>query len=173
FIDKREVKDALELHPLNNDDYYLGIFLVGAYQEILGDLHNLFGDTHAVQVSLAPNGGYLIDHVVEGDTVTEVLNYVSYNKDDLVVKLRKSTEVALCNGRLTLDESRQLLRMYEEGLSGYTYLEREVDASFVAGLRPVPAGPSFPRHPGGQPDPAPARRRGSAPPRRQVPPRSG
>ncbi|MCY1076777.1 biosynthetic arginine decarboxylase [Archangium lansingense] len=133
FIDKREVKDALELHPLNNDDYYLGIFLVGAYQEILGDLHNLFGDTHAVQVSLAPNGGYLIDHVVEGDTVTEVLNYVSYNKDDLVAKLRKSTEVALRNGRLTLDESRQLLRMYEEGLSGYTYLEREVDASFVAG----------------------------------------
>jgi arginine decarboxylase len=142
FIDKREVKDALELHSLNNDDYYLGIFLVGAYQEILGDLHNLFGDTHAVQVSLGPNGGYLIDHVVEGDTVTEVLNYVSYNKDDLVAKLRKSTEVALRNGKLTLDESRQLLRMYEEGLSGYTYLEREVDASFVAGhgqqLRLVP-----------------------------------
>jgi len=59
FIDKREVKDALELHPLNNDDYYLGIFLVGAYQEILGDLHNLFGDTHAVRVPLGPNGGYL------------------------------------------------------------------------------------------------------------------
>ena len=58
---------------------------------------------------------------------------MSYNKDDLVAKLRKSTEVALRNGRLTLDESRQLLRMYEEGLSGYTYLEREVDASFVAG----------------------------------------
>ena len=98
FIDKRDVKDVLELHPLNDDDYYLGIFLVGAYQEILGDLHNLFGDTHAVQVSLAPNGGYLIDHVVEGDTVTEVLNYVSYNKDDLVAKLRKSTEVALRAG---------------------------------------------------------------------------
>ena len=142
FIDKREVKDVLELHSPNNDDYYLGIFLVGAYQEILGDLHNLFGDTHAVQVSLAPNGGYLIDHVVEGDTVTEVLNYVSYNKDDLVARLRKSTETALRAGKLTLDESRQLLRMYEEGLSGYTYLEREVDASFVAGngqqLRLVP-----------------------------------
>ena len=85
----------LELHPLNDDDYYLGIFLVGAYQEILGDLHNLFGDTHAVQVSLAPNGGYLIDHVVSGDTVTEVLNYVSYNKDDLVARLRKFAESAL------------------------------------------------------------------------------
>jgi arginine decarboxylase len=128
FIDKREVKDSLELHQLNDDDYLLGIFLVGAYQEILGDLHNLFGDTHAVQVSLAPNGGYLIDHVVEGDTVTEVLHYVSYNKDDLVARLRKFTEVALRQGRITLDESRTLLRMYEEGLSGYTYLERDVDA---------------------------------------------
>ncbi len=142
FIDKREVKDVLELHAPNNDEYYLGIFLVGAYQEILGDLHNLFGDTHAVQVSLAPNGGYLIDHVVEGDTVTEVLNYVSYNKDDLVARLRKSTETALRAGKLTLDESRQLLRLYEEGLSGYTYLEKEVDASSVANnaqqLRLVP-----------------------------------
>jgi arginine decarboxylase len=79
-----------------------------------------------VQVSLAPNGGYLIDHVVEGDTVTEVLNYVSYNKDDLVARLRKSTETSLRAGKLTLDESRQLLRLYEEGLSGYTYLEKEV-----------------------------------------------
>jgi arginine decarboxylase len=130
FIDRREVKDVLPLHALNNDDYYLGIFLVGAYQEILGDLHNLFGDTHAVQVSLGPNGGYLIDHVVSGDTVTEVLNYVSYHKDDLVARLRKYAESALRAGRITLDESRQLLRMYEDGLAGYTYLEREVDAKF-------------------------------------------
>ena len=131
FIDRRDVKDVLELHPLNEEDYYIGIFLVGAYQEILGDLHNLFGDTHAVQVSLGPNGGYLIDHVVAGDTVTEVLNYVSYNKDDLVAKLRRSTEVALRAGRITLDESRQLLRAYEDGLAGYTYLEREVDAKAI------------------------------------------
>jgi len=128
FIDRRDVKDVLELHGLNDDDYYLGIFLVGAYQEILGDLHNLFGDTHAVQVSVTPNGGYLIDHVVAGDTVTEVLNYVSFNRDDLVAKLRKLAEAALRAGRLTLDESRHLLRVYENGLSGYTYLERDVDA---------------------------------------------
>jgi arginine decarboxylase len=132
FIDRREVKDVLELHPLNNDDYYLGIFLVGAYQEILGDLHNLFGDTHALSVSIAPGGGYLIDHVVEGDTVTEVLNYVSYSKDDLVARIRRSAEQALRNGRMSLDDSRKLLRMYEEGLSGYTYLEREVDAKFYS-----------------------------------------
>ena len=150
FIDKRDVKDVLELHNLNDDEYYLGIFLVGAYQEILGDLHNLFGDTHAVQVSLAPNGGYLIDRVVEGDTVTEVLNYVAYNKDDLVAKLRRLTENSLRQGRISLDESRQILRMYEAGLDGYTYLEREVDAkSFTASsgqLRLVaPVEPGKPR----------------------------
>ncbi len=128
FIDRREVKDDLELHALNDDEYYLGIFLVGAYQEILGDLHNLFGNTHTIQVSLAPGGGYLIDRVVEGDTVTEVLNYVSYNKDDLISKMRALTEASLRAGRISLDESRQILRVYEGGLAGYTYLEREVDA---------------------------------------------
>jgi arginine decarboxylase len=132
FIDRREVKDVLELHALNNDDYYLGIFLVGAYQEILGDLHNLFGDTHALSVSMAPGGGYLMDHVVEGDTVTEVLNYVGYSKDDLVARVRRFAELALRNGRMSLDDSRKLLRMYEEGLAGYTYLEREVDAKFYS-----------------------------------------
>jgi arginine decarboxylase len=126
FIDRRDVKDVLELHPLKKDEhYYLGIFLVGAYQEILGDLHNLFGDTNDVQVSLAPGGGYLIERVDPGDTVTEVLKYVSYNKEDLVARLRRSTETALRQGKLTLDESRRMLRAYEEGLSGYTYLERE------------------------------------------------
>ncbi|MGQ0507756.1 MAG: biosynthetic arginine decarboxylase [Myxococcaceae bacterium] len=142
FIDRREVKDVLEVHAPNNDDYYLGIFLVGAYQEILGDLHNLFGDTHAVQVSIGPNGGYLIDNVVAGDTVTEVLNYVAYNRDDLVHRMRKFTEDALRKGRITLDEARQLLRAYEDGLAGYTYLEREVDAKFHSSsgqLRLVPA----------------------------------
>ncbi|MBL8915174.1 MAG: biosynthetic arginine decarboxylase, partial [Archangium sp.] len=140
FIDKREVKDDLELHALNDEEYYLGIFLVGAYQEILGDLHNLFGDTHTIQVSLAPGGGYLIDRVVEGDTVTEVLNYVAYNKDDLVAKMRSFCEAALRTGKINLDESRQILRVYEAGLAGYTYLEREVDAkSFTASqLRLVP-----------------------------------
>jgi arginine decarboxylase len=146
FIDKREVKDDLELHALNDDEYYLGIFLIGAYQEILGDLHNLFGDTHAVQVSLAPGGGYLIDRVVEGDSVTEVLNYVAYNKDDLIARMRGLTEQALRQGQITFDESRQILRVYESGLAGYTYLEREVDAkSFTASqlrLVPLPDGSS-------------------------------
>ncbi len=125
FIDRRDVKDVLELHPLNGEDYYLGIFLVGAYQEILGDLHNLFGDTHDVSVSLREGGGYAIDHVEPGDTVTEVLEYVAYTRDELVSKVRRSAELALRSGKLSLDEARYLLRAYEEGLAGYTYLERD------------------------------------------------
>ncbi len=123
FIDRRDVKDVLELHPWKNEPYMLGIFLVGAYQEILGDLHNLFGDTNTVHVSLAEGGGYHVDHVVLGDTVTDVLNYVSFNRDDLVARMRRATEAALRSRRITIEEARQLMRMYEEGLAGYTYLE--------------------------------------------------
>jgi arginine decarboxylase len=124
FIDRRDVKHVLELHPLNGEDYYIGIFLVGAYQEILGDLHNLFGDTNTLHVTMVPGGGYHIDHVVAGDTVTEVLKYVCYDKDDLIARVRRMTEFALRAGKINLEDSRRLLRMYEEGLSGYTYLEK-------------------------------------------------
>jgi arginine decarboxylase len=99
--------------------------MVGAYQEILGDLHNLFGNTNTLHISLGEGGGYHIDHVVPGDTVTDVLRYVSYGRDDLVAKLRRFSEIALRQNRISLEESRALLRMYEEGLSGYTYLERD------------------------------------------------
>jgi len=125
FIDRRDVKHVLELHPLKDEDYHLAIFLVGAYQEILGDLHNLFGDTNTVIVSLGESGGYHIDNVIPGDTVTSVLKYVSYNAEDLVAKLRRSTEEAIRGKRMTLEESRQLLRSYEAGMFGYTYLERD------------------------------------------------
>jgi arginine decarboxylase len=126
FIDLHDVKHVLELHPYQpGQDYHVGIFLVGAYQEILGDLHNLFGDTNTVHVSLSEGGGYYIEHVIEGDTVSDVLKYVSYDKDDLLARVRRSVEIALKNQRLTLLESRQLLKLYDEGLSGYTYLERD------------------------------------------------
>ena len=85
----------LELHPFNGDDYYLGIFLIGAYQEILGDLHNLFGNTNTVHVSLASGGGYQIEHVVAGDTVTDVLRYVSYSREELVASVRRFAELAV------------------------------------------------------------------------------
>jgi len=116
---------VLELHPLNGGHYYLGVFLVGAYQEILGDLHNLFGDTNTVHVSLHGDEGYQIDGVVSGDTVTDVLRYVRYSRDHLVAKVRQSAEAALRAKKMTIEESRHLLRRYEEGLSGYTYLEHE------------------------------------------------
>jgi arginine decarboxylase len=124
FIDLRDVKTALELHAFDGRPYYLGVFLVGAYQEILGDLHNLFGDTNAVHVSL-DESGYRIEHVVEGDSVTEVLGYVQYQRHDLVQRLRRANEEALRRGLLTFEESALLVRRYEEGLSGYTYLEEE------------------------------------------------
>ena len=124
FIDRRDVKNVLELHTLvPGDEYYVGVFLAGAYQEILGDLHNLFGDTNTVHVSLAPGGGYQIEHVVTGDSVTDVLKYVSYAREDLVARVRRFAEQAVRSNGMTLEETRSLLRMYEEGLSGYTYLE--------------------------------------------------
>jgi len=124
FIDRRDVKSVLELHPVNGHDYYLGIFLIGAYQEILGDLHNLFGNTNTVHVSLAEGGGYQIEHVVTGDTVTDVLKYVSYSREELVARVRRFAELAVRANRMSLEETRSMLRMYEEGLAGYTYLER-------------------------------------------------
>jgi arginine decarboxylase len=123
FIDRRDVKRTLALHPFDGKEYYLGAFLLGAYQEILGDLHNLFGDTNTVHVRLGESGEVILDSVIKGDTVREVLNYVQFNSDALVTKLRKDVETALRESRLTYEESGQLLHFYEEGLHGYTYLE--------------------------------------------------
>jgi arginine decarboxylase len=123
FIDRRDVKRTLALHEYNGSDYYLGAFLVGAYQEILGDLHNLFGDTNAVHVRLSPSGEVLLDEVIKGDTVREVLDYVQFKTDNLVARLRRSVEAAVREGRMGYEESGRLLRFYEEGLHGYTYLE--------------------------------------------------
>ena len=123
FIDRRDVKRTLLLHTFDGGDYYLGAFLLGAYQEILGDLHNLFGDTNAVHVRLGPTGDVMLDSVIKGDTVREVLNYVQFSSDSLVAKLRRDVETALRESRLTYEESGALLKFYEEGLHGYTYLE--------------------------------------------------
>jgi arginine decarboxylase len=135
FIDRRDVKNVIELHPLNGEEYYLGFFLVGAYQEILGDLHNLFGDTNTVHVSITANGEYRLDRVVAGDTVTDVLQYVSYSREELLTSLRGTLERALQAKRITLEESRHLLKIYEAGLSSYTYLDAEKpSANAVKGL---------------------------------------
>src|SRR3989440_8100912 len=116
FIDRRDVKRTLPLHTFDGRNYYLGAFLLGAYQEILGDLHNLFGDTNAVHVRLGPTGGVILDSVIKGDTVRGVLNYVQFSSDALVQRLRKDVETALREGRLTYEESGSLLKFYEEGL---------------------------------------------------------
>jgi arginine decarboxylase len=123
FIDLRDVRNTLRLHKPNGKPYFLGAFLVGAYQEILGDLHNLFGDTNAVHVSMHSDGTYRLEHVVQGDTVSEVLSYVEYDRLELVKRMRNLAELAVREGRLTLEASADLMRKYEEGLSGYTYLE--------------------------------------------------
>ncbi len=123
FIDRRDVKRTLPLHTVNGDPYYLGVFLVGAYQEILGDLHNLFGDTHAVHVSLDPAGSVVLDAVIKGDTVREVLDYVEFDAEILVRKLRQDVELAVREGRMSFEDSGRLLEFYEDGLHGYTYLE--------------------------------------------------
>lgn len=136
FIDLRDVKHVLELHPLkplppraeaashpspSHEPYYLGLFLGGAYQEIMGNLHNLFGDTNAVHIQLTPKG-YRIEHVVKGDTMREVLGYVQYDVEDLVENIRRKTEQALQERKLSLDEAQSLLQNYEQSLSRYTYL---------------------------------------------------
>jgi arginine decarboxylase len=123
FIDRRDVTHTLRLHAFDGSPYYVGVFLVGAYQEILGDLHNLLGDTHAVHVSLDPTGAVVLDAVIKGDTVREVLDYVEFDADALVAKLRSDVESAVRSGFLDFEESGRLLRFYEDGLRGYTYLE--------------------------------------------------
>ncbi len=131
FVDKRIDKKTLELHELKDlpgegqgvEPYYLGVFLLGAYQEILGDLHNLLGDTHAVHLTIDDAGHWSIDEVIEGDTVEEVLQYVQYDIPDMKRSMRLDIEAACKQGRLTIGEGKSLLKYFDDGLEGYTYLE--------------------------------------------------
>jgi arginine decarboxylase len=126
FVDDHDIKKTLELHELREgEDYFLGAFLVGAYQETLGDLHNLFGDTHVAHVRLDENNQWWIDEIVEGDTVREVLHYVQYDATKLAMDIRKEVERAVRSKVMTAAESHALVKAYEAGLAGYTYLECE------------------------------------------------
>jgi len=114
----------IPLHEIRPDEsYYVGIFLVGAYQETLGELHNLFGDTHAVQIEICGENDYRLSSFIKGDTVKDVLNYVSYDTRELTDKMWVQIESAVAHKRLSLEESAQLMAQYEEGLFGYTYFE--------------------------------------------------
>lgn len=122
FIDVEDVRDTLSLHRFEaGKPYYLGMFLNGAYQEILGDLHNLFGDTNAVHVSIS-DYGYRVDHVIKGDSMTEVLRYVAYAPDAMIENVRTQAEAALAQNKLTLQQMRLLMTHYEEAMNSYTYL---------------------------------------------------
>jgi arginine decarboxylase len=123
FIDRRDVRRTLLLHDYNNAPYYLAAFLLGAYQEILGDLHNLFGDTNAVHVSLDEKGEVCVDSIVKGDTVSEVLHYVQYDAGDLINRLQAAVETAVREQRIDHKDAGRFIKFYEEGLGGYTYLE--------------------------------------------------
>ena len=123
FTGGRKGKPSLELHPVREGEpYILGIFLTGAYQEILGDLHNLFGDTNAVHVRLTEQG-YEITDLVHGDTVTEVLNYVQFHASDLLATLRRKVNAAK---DLSRQEANSFIADFVAGLEGYTYLEGDV-----------------------------------------------
>ena len=123
FVDRRDVKRVLELHePREGQPYVLALALVGAYQEILGDMHNLFGDTHAVHLSVAEDGSIEFDQVIEGDTVESVTGYVQYDRKDLIHRVRRATERAIRDGRISRAQSASILQLYRDGLDGYTYL---------------------------------------------------
>ena len=123
FISTRSVTNYLPVHSLKQKEhYYIGVFLVGAYQEILGDMHNLFGDTNAVHISVDEKG-YSIDQVIDGETVAEVLDYVQFNPKKLVRTLETWVSKSVKEGKITVDEGKEFLSNYRSGLYGYTYLE--------------------------------------------------
>ena len=123
FIDKEDVAKTLHLHDFKPDEpYYLGVFLVGAYQETLGDLHNLLGDTNVVGVHLE-KGKPVYTHEVEGDTVADVLSYVEFDPKELVSKFRSFAEKAVNDGRISPKERKEIMDLYRDGLGGYTYFE--------------------------------------------------
>ena len=125
FIDKRGTRRVLPLHELKPyEEYILGVFLVGAYQETLGDLHNLLGDTNVVSIRILENGAYEFVSEQEGDTVADVLAYVQYDPKRLFISFRKTAELAVREGRISPQERREIVAAYEAGLRGYTYFER-------------------------------------------------
>ena len=125
FVLKDGVSNTLPLHSIKEDeDYFLGVFYIGAYQETLGDLHNLFGDTNVVTIKLKENGGYQLLHEQEGDTISEVLSYVEYEPKDIINRFKRIVEDAVRSRDLSLSERKQLIQSFKESISGYTYFEK-------------------------------------------------
>lgn len=125
FIDLHDVRNTLPLHEMKpNEEYYLGVFLVGAYQETLGDLHNLLGDTNIVTIRINEDNSFDFVKELEGDSVADVLSYVEYDPKALIVRFRETAENAVKEGRIKGSERHKIMKAYEDGLRGYTYFER-------------------------------------------------
>ena len=123
FINSKNYSNFLPVHPVKGkDSYYIGVFLVGAYQEILGDLHNLFGDTNAVHIAVDENG-YKIEQIIDGETIADVLDYAQYNPKKLVRTVESWVTSSMKEGKISVEEGREFLSNYRSGLYGYTYLE--------------------------------------------------
>ena len=126
FIGLSEPSKTLPLHPLKvGEEYYLGVFLVGAYQETLGDLHNLFGDTNVVSVRLNRDGSFDFVKEIQGDTIADVLSYVEYQPRQVELNYRNTAERAVQEGRITVAERQQMIKAFKASMQGYTYYERE------------------------------------------------
>ncbi len=125
FIDPQGMKSTLDLHPLRDgEEYYLGVFLVGAYQETLGDLHNLMGDTNVVSIRASEDGSYEYVREIRGDSVADILSYVEYDPRRILEDLRGTAEQAVRRGRISPSERFAVMQAFEDGLRGYTYFER-------------------------------------------------
>lgn len=124
FIGLRDTRKTLPLHPPNGEPYLMGAFLIGAYQEILGDLHNLFGDTNTVHVDMLADGKVKLGTIQKGETVREVLDYVEFNGRDLIERLQAEVEQAVFVGLINNEQAGEMMKFYEAGLDGYTYLEK-------------------------------------------------
>ena len=124
FVVSDGVAGALPVHALREDeDYFIGVFFVGAYQETLGDLHNLFGDPNVVTISLDDVGGFDIENETEGDTIAQVLSYVEYDPNDCLSTFRKTVERAVKAGRVNANERRSMIAAYKNSLAGSTYFD--------------------------------------------------
>jgi len=122
FIDRHGVKNLITLHDINNrEPYYLGVFLVGAYQETLGDLHNLLGDTNVFSIRISVNGKYSVVKEIEGDSVADVLSYVEYSPKRMIKRMRQTAENAITDELITAQDRREFMKKYEEVLRGYPY----------------------------------------------------
>jgi arginine decarboxylase len=124
FVGQYTTRDTLPLHKLTDEEYYLGVFLVGAYQETLGDLHNLLGDTNVVTIQVDRDGNLNYSRELEGDSVADVLSYVEYDPKRMIQRIRELAESAVRNNAITARDRRKIMEAFENGMRGYTYFER-------------------------------------------------